>query len=433
MTEAKTPKKRNPQLPEWFKLDNAASVFPGQNTSTWSNIFRFSVELKTEVNPDILKTALERIMPRFPEFDVRIRRGLFWYYFEKNPTKCPSVNPDIKNPCHRVKFKENDGYLFRVYYHGKKIAVDTYHALSDGHGASVFTCTLVAEYLRLLGHTISTGGFVLDINEQPTQRELEDSFAKNASSHGKIKRSDKWVYHAVGTKLPKHMVNITAGTISFSKLHKITKAKGVTITEFFAALLLDVHCQKQLREKKKLKEVSVQVPIDLRGTYGSETLRNYSICLRVKVDPNLGEYTFDELLKTVALQLRLANDEKKLNAMVTANLGIERNPVLKYLPLTIKDLGVGISFLITAEQTTTSLLSNLGAVKLPEDMKEHIEKVYLMPGPGKLNAARCGIATFEDKLMFTFANIYEENDIEREFFTRLVKMGLHVKIESNRE
>ena len=33
----------------------------------------------------------------------------------------------------------------------------------------------------------------------------------------------------------------------------------------------------------------------------------------------------------------------------------------------------------------------------------------------------------------TFRGIYEENDIEREFFTRLVKMGLHVKIESNRE
>ena len=29
--------------------------------------------------------------------------------------------------------------------------------------------------------------------------------------------------------------------------------------------------------------------------------------------------------------------------------------------------------------------------------------------------------------------IYQESDIEREFFTRLVKMGIHVKIESNRE
>ena len=426
-------KKNQFKTPEWFRLDNAASIFPGQNSRTWSNIFRFSLEFKNDIDPQILKTALEKVMPRFPGFDVRIRRGLFWYYFEKNPVSAPPVMPDIKNPCHRVNFKENDGFLFRVYYHGKRLAVDTFHAIADGHGAAIFTCTLAATYLNLLGHNIPAGGMVLDINEPPKKEEFEDSFAKNATSQGKIKRSDKYVYHVKGDKLPRHMINITAGTVSFTELHKITKAKGVTVTEFFAALLLDVHCKKQLKESKKLKEVSVQVPIDLRSTYNSQTLRNYSICLRVKVDPNLGEYSFDELLKTVALQLRLANDEKKLNAMVTANMGLERNPVLKFLPLAVKDLGVGISFLITGEQTTTALLSNLGPVKLPEEMTPHIESAFLMPGPGKRNAARCGLATYGDKTVFIFANIFEDNDIEREFFTRLVKMGLHVKIESNRE
>ncbi len=426
-------KKQKQQIPEWFRLDNAASIFPGQNSKTWSNIFRFTMELKQEIDPELLKKALEDVLPRFPGFDVRIKKGFFWFFFEKNPVKVPAVMPDIQNPCHRVKFRENNGFLFRVYYHGKRISVDTYHALSDGHGAAVFTCTLVARYLTLQGHKISTGDFVLDINEAPKKEELEDSFKKNAHSKGKIKRSDKYVYHAHGTKLPKHFVNITSGTMSFKELHKITAEKGVTITEFFAALLLDVHCQKQLRENKKLKEVSVQVPIDLRRTYNSNTLRNFSICLRVKVDPQLGEYSFDELLKTVALQLRLASDEKKLNAMITANMGLEKNPVLKFLPLVVKNIGVGLSFMITAEQTTTALLSNLGPLPLPEDMCEHIEKVMLMPGPGKVNAARCGVSTFGDNLMFTIVNIYKENDIEREIFTRLVKMGLHVKIESNRE
>ena len=425
--------KKKQQLPEWFRLDNAASIFPGQNTSTWSNIFRCGFELNEPVEPELLQKALERVLPRFPEFDVRIRKGLFWYYFEKNPNKAPLVMPDIKNPCHRVKFKENLGFLFRVYYRGNRISVDLYHALTDGYGNAVFTSTLVAEYLRLKGYSIPSGGMVYDINEAPKQSELEDSFVKNATSKGKLKRSDKWVYHAKGTKLPRHFVNITSGTMSFSEVHKITAAKGVTITEFFAALLLDVHCKKQLRENKKLKEVSVQIPIDLRKIYNSETLRNFTICLRVKVDPNLGEYSFDELLKQVSLQLRLANDEKKLNAMITANMGLERNPVLKFLPLAVKDLGVGVSFLITGEQTTTSLLSNVGLIRLPEEMLPLVKKPLFMPGPGKLNAARCGIGTVGDKLVFSITNIYKENDIEREFFRALVKMGIHVKIESNRE
>ena len=59
LAENKMRERKNPNLPEWFKLDNAASVFPGQNTGTWSNIFRFCIELKEEVDPEILAKALE--------------------------------------------------------------------------------------------------------------------------------------------------------------------------------------------------------------------------------------------------------------------------------------------------------------------------------------------------------------------------------------
>lgn len=433
MVSNKTREKINPALPEWFKLDNAACIFPGQNTDSWSNIFRFCLELKETVEPDRLCRALQNIMPRFPCFDVRIRKGLFWYYFEKNPHGIPDIKPDIQNPCHRVKFKENKGFLFRIYYHGKRISVDTYHAITDGHGASVFTSTLVAEYLRLGGYEIPCNELVLDTALPPRKEELEDAFFKFASSKGKIKRSDKYVYHAKGTKLPKHMVNIISGTMSFEEIHNYTKAHGVTVTEFFAALLMKVYIEQQLIEGKRQKEIAVQIPIDLRRVFETETLRNFTICLRVKVDPQLGDYSFDELLKLASYQLRLANDSKKLNAMITANLGIERNLLLKILPLDIKNIGIGISFLITGEQTTSVLLSNLGRLRLPEEMLPHIEKAIFMPGPGIRNPVRCGLTAVDDKLVLTFAGIIKETDIERRFFTTLIKMGFHVKIESNRD
>lgn len=93
------------QQPDWFRLDNAGILFPGQNTNKWSNIFRVSIELKEEIDPDILKQAVKNILPRFPSFNVRMRKGLFWYYLEKNPVKEPSVNPDIQNPLLPCKFQ----------------------------------------------------------------------------------------------------------------------------------------------------------------------------------------------------------------------------------------------------------------------------------------------------------------------------------------
>ena len=420
------------KIPEWFRLDNAAAIFPGQNTKTWSNIFRFCLELKEPVDPERLSEALKRVLPRFPSFDVKIRRGFFWFYFEKNETEIPPINPDINNPCHRVKFNENDGFLFRVYYYGNRISVDTYHAIADGHGATVFTCTLVAEYLRLSGADISYNDFVLDINEPATKRELEDSFKINANSTAKINRRSKFVYHSGETKLPRHMLNITSGIMDFDSLHALTKSKGVTVTEYLAALLLDIHIKKQRASGGKQREVCIQVPIDLRRRYNSITMRNFTLCMRVVIDPNLGDYTFEELLKEVSLQLKLSADNKKLNALMTANMNIERNPLLKAIPLPIKNLGVAISFMVTGEQTTTALLSNLGKLTLPDGMNEYIEKAMLMPGPGVRNGSRVASVTYNNKFVITFADAFEQTDIEQQFFTHFVKKGIHVKIESNR-
>lgn len=424
--------KKNKQSPDWFRLDNAGILFPGQNTRNWSNLFRFSIELKEEIDPDILKQALENIMPRFPAFNVRLRKGLFWYYLERNPVKVPLVSHDVKNPCYRMKFKESDRFLFRVYYHGNHIAVDLFHAVSDGYGNSRFVCTLAAEYLRLKGNHIPAGNFVKDITVTPPKNELDDDFHKYATSKAKASITDKHVYHPEGTKLPKHMVNLTCGIMDFKEVHALAKAKGVTITEFFAAIMLDIHCRKQLRESRKQKEVSVQIPINLRNIYPSETMRNFSICLMVKVDPSYGEYSFDELLNQVALQLRLARDEKKINATISKHVRIEKNFFLKFLPLPIKNISLNVATLVGAEQTTSVYLSNLGEVTLPEEMIPFVEKALFVPGPGIRTAARCGVVSFNEKLVFTIANSYEENDIEREFFTTLVKMGIHVKIESNR-
>ena len=173
--------------------------------------------------------------------------------------------------------------------------------------------------------------------------------------------------------------------------------------------------------------------MNLRKAFPSKTLRNFVLCLVVRINPNLGEYTFEEILRSVSLQLRLANDPKLINSLMTANMKIERSPAARLLPLPIKDLGVAITFLITAEQKTSILLSNVGLVKLPEEMLEHVEKYIFYTGAGKLNGARCSAMSTGDTLIFGFSSCYEETDIQREFFTRLVKMGVHVKIESNRD
>ena len=68
---------------KWQKLDNTAKIFPVIASENLTNVYRISVILKEEVQPEILEEALLEILPWFQTFDVRLRRGFFWYYFEK--------------------------------------------------------------------------------------------------------------------------------------------------------------------------------------------------------------------------------------------------------------------------------------------------------------------------------------------------------------
>ncbi len=425
-------RKQTEKKPLWFSLDNAAKIFPAQNTSTWSNSFRVQMELDRKINPAVLRAALEAVMPRFPSYGVKIRRGFFWFYLEKNENPL-TVHPDIKNPLYRVNFKENGRYLFRVYYHGSRIAVDCYHVLTDGHGGAVFLSTLAAEYLRREGEKIPAGGFSLSPDAPPTPEETEDSFVRSASSEVKKLKKDGISYHVKADPMPDHTVNVTSGILSFAAFHRLTKEKNVTVTEYLAALMLSVLLERQKRDGGRKKQVAVQIPVDLRRVFGGETLRNFTICMLVKVDPNKGEYSFDELLELTKYQLRLQNTMKEHNASITANLQIERNPFVRFAPLFLKNFFISIGFAIAAEQTSSALITNLGKVELPEELARHVKKFLFMPAPGKLNPARLGVATVNDSLVITFSNSFVQSDVERAFFTAFVKQGLHVKIESNRE
>ena len=168
---------------EWYKLDLSAIVYPTLQRRDFSSVYRLSVVLKEEIQPEVLQKALDMTLPRFPTYKAAIRKGLFWRYLEPNDRPGPFVQEDVKNPCQPMYFKANNRYLIRVYYFRNRIALEAHHSLGDGTGGMCVLQTLAAVYLRLLGHDeIGTGGFVLDIDGTPGEEELEDAYMKYANA-----------------------------------------------------------------------------------------------------------------------------------------------------------------------------------------------------------------------------------------------------------
>ena len=95
---------------EWYKLDLSAIVYPTLQRRDFSSVYRLSVVLKEEIQPEVLQKALDMTLPRFPTYKAAIRKGLFWRYLEPNDRPGPFVQEDVKNPCQPMYFKANNRY-----------------------------------------------------------------------------------------------------------------------------------------------------------------------------------------------------------------------------------------------------------------------------------------------------------------------------------
>ena len=204
----------------WYRLDNAGILYSALQKEEYSAIYRFSALMEREVRPEALQRAIDRCMPRFPGFAVRIRRGFFWYYLEPNPAPGPFLKEDVSDPCQPVRFQEDNGWLVRFYYYRNRISIEVFHALSDGGGAMVFFRTLLAEYLRQTGEDIPVGNGVLDPGEPPRPEELEDAYARYAGHYALGLRRLPKAYPNTGTPEPFYTFHVTMGFVPLDKLRE---------------------------------------------------------------------------------------------------------------------------------------------------------------------------------------------------------------------
>lgn len=433
MAKKTTKKNTKRTKPDWYQLDLSAIVYPTLQRKDFSSVYRLSVLLKEAVQPDILQQAVTMSMNRFPTYKVAIRKGFFWRYLEPNKNPGPFVRADIKNQCMPMPFKANDKYLVRFFYYGSRISFEAHHSLGDGTGGMCVLQTVTANYLRLLGHNIKNGGFVLDINEEPYAEELEDAYKRYATAKVKPPRPSANAYRVRGTKEPFYTLNIIGGIMSVSEVLAVAKKYNVSLTGYLNAVLIYALMQKQDSSWHiKLKPIQIAMPVNLRRFFPSKTLRNFISMVYPFIDPRLGVYTFEDILQQVHYYMKYYISDKFLNGDITTNLRTQTNPFIRIVPLFLKDYVVRLFYTKVQDKNSSAGLTNMGALYVGEDMKPYIERFDIYMGQPFSARTNCAIVSYDDILTVNFASSIAEADVECLFFRKLVEDGIHVKIESNR-
>ena len=414
----------------WYALDNGAKLFPAVMSRDWATMFRLSLTLRDPVDPSLLQRALEDTVRRIPVFRLSVHRGVFWYYLDTN-TPLPRVQEDVNNPCKKIEPGENGGYCFRVRLYGRRIALEVFHAISDGAGALVFLKTLAARYLVLRGVPIPAGEGVLDCDAPPEPGEAEDGYVRYARFRHMEQRRESRAYHPRMERLPPPQVHIVTGMMDAAQVKEKAGEWGVTVGEYLTGGLCHAFCCLQREEGRRPLPVKVNVPVNLRSFYPSQTLRNFALYVNPGVDPAYGEYSFGEIVQHVHHFMGMRCNEKYLNAMISANVGDERNPLLRAAPLFVKNVAMNAAYRLYGESRYSVGFSNLGQVTVPPAMEPHVERFDLLLGPPRFNLHAASAITYRGRLHLSMVRTAVEPAAERLFFTELVRQGIRVTVESN--
>ncbi len=418
---------------KWMALDNAAKIFPASKRHNWLNIFRLSATFKETVDVGILKLALEITLKRFPSIAVCLKTGMFWYYLEEIKAS-PEISEEKPFPVSKMSFKDIKKCAFRVIAYENRIAVEFFHALTDGNGGLVFLKTLVAEYIsQKYGVSVPNTDGILDRLEEPSAEETEDSFLKYEGPH-KASRSDSDAFRIRDKKESDGFKTNTTFIIDANDVVLKAKTLGITVTAYMTAALMmsAAHVQdKTVCNKKKHKHIKVLIPVNLRKLFPSKTLRNFVLYITPGFDPKLGEYTFEELCSIVHHQMKLQLTKKNMAAMIAKNVGDEKPIYLRLAPLFLKNIVMKLIFDAVGEKKSCFSFSNLGVVKAPDEFMEKVERMDFVLGVQASAPYNISSITYKDKMYLNIIRNIKDPILEHEIYHTLKALGIHSVVESN--
>ena len=417
----------------WLRLDNAAKIYPAASRKNWSNVFRQSVTLFEDIDTDVLDASLEIVVRRFPSIAARLRKGVFWYYLQELEVP-PEIREEYSYPLVYMSKKEMRKCAFRVIVYHNRIAVEFFHSLTDGTGGLVFLKNLVAEYLeQKYGIEIPYENGIVDRKALPSEEELEDSFLKNAGAVP-TSRKDTNAWQLFGEEENDGILNLTCFRIPVKEALELSHKYKATLTVFMSAVMMKALANLQ-KEKvpdiKRRKRIKLLIPVNLRQLFPGNTLRNFAMYTIPEIDPRLGEYSLDEICAVVRHKMGTEITAKHMSSVIATNVNDEKNPLLRLVPLPVKNAVMKAVFDSVGEKKSCLTMSNLGQVRVPEEMAVYIKRFDFILGVQAAAPYNCGMLSFGDTVYINFIRNIKEAELERHFFAVLREVGLSVVAESN--
>ncbi len=404
----------------WYRLDNVAKVFLATVSNRDTKTLRVSCTLTEIIDGALLQEAVLSAIQDRPQFQMRIRRGLFWHYMENTDIN-PVVTEEHDRICPLLYSPAKAMLHYRVTYFANRINLDMFHALSDGTGALEFLNIIVLDYLRLAHPgqfeevTVHSGASAGDLSQDSYKQFFQKPELSNVSF-------SKKAYHPGGMKLPYDQ-------LQFFEIHMpspavLAKAKecGVSLTSYIGAAWM-LAIRDDMPPRKRKQPVTITLPVNLRNYYPSHTSRNFfnnvSVTHVFEVDISLEDLAreFDTSLKS---QLSEDNIKKQMDSYET----MEYVAPVRAVPLFIKQIVVKHAKKLS-DRKVSMVFSNLGVQRPPEELAAHIDNYSAFCSSENLFST---MSSYGDDLSLGVSSPYINTGVIKNFVRRFSYSDVAIRV-----
>lgn len=414
----------------WSKLDNTGKLYPAVSDLGSTNVFRMSAYLYEDIDPNILKDALNKALSAMPIFKVKLRRGLFWPYFEINFDE-PIVYEEDFYPCKTILKKENNNFLFKLSYFKNKINLEVFHALGDGAGMLRFLNYILYYYLKEIHPNEISDNIDTYESNVSTIALGEDAFAKHKDvSEIKSNFKTKKAYSIPGTLMDSGKLKVIIAKFPVKDFLKLVKSKNATVSTYLTALIIYAIYSEDLKKDSLKKPITVCLPTNLRFYFETSTLRNFFTCIYPTVDFENENYTFDNILEIVSAEFKKYLDKDFLAQRIKYFGSLEKNPLFRIVPLAIKNYAIKNVYR-SSEKSQTTIISSLGIIEFKNGIDNFVKDLEIILSPSFSNPFKSMNFSYKDTFYLNFSSLIEDTEIIKFIVRYLVNEGMDISIYTN--
>lgn len=400
---------------KWYKLDNVGKFYSSIADKEYQQVFRYSITLKDNIDPNILQQALENTIEVFETFNVNLKKGLFWYYLEETNKKYKVTGENLPI-CFKL-YNSSSDFLYRVSFYNKRINFEISHILSDGRGSIEFFKTLVNNYLKLKYKV------KIDSNTNTSYIEkAEDSFAKYYKKTKVTSKNISNVYLYKGRK-SLNKTRFLEAHLPVKDIIGLAHKQNATLTSLIVSVL--IYSIKDVMSENELKKnIKIDIPVDLRQYFKSYSSKNYFGLASVTYKFQSRDNKLEDIIKSVNSQFKEVLTPEKLMERVNKMVAFERNFLCRITPIFIKNIALKIINYFS-DRMSTSCVSNIGKIEFPSSATPYIENVNILTSTPGFQLTIC---SYNNDLSIGISSKYKYNEIIKNFCNYFSEQGFDMTI-----